>query len=170
MKNMCCPQCGYPDLVRARVRVQGGIEFKEGARCVTCGHRFGVEHAVFNTLRHATISEPYATAGDLHDYMCHFPMTRVQAIICAVAAALGLVVGVWLGIIWDQWLAGLVFFPIAYLGWWVGHWISPPKRIIPGHCPKCLYNLRGISGDRCPECGTTVDLREACDGDTKLKE
>lgn len=27
------------------------------------------------------------------------------------------------------------------------------------HCPKCEYNLTGLSDDRCPECGTTFDRR-----------
>jgi hypothetical protein len=26
-------------------------------------------------------------------------------------------------------------------------------------CPKCEYNLRGLTGDRCPECGDQLVLR-----------
>jgi len=27
------------------------------------------------------------------------------------------------------------------------------------YCPECGYNLTGLGGDRCPECGVGVDLR-----------
>ena len=161
MKDLRCPQCGYPDLVRARVRIQGGIDFTDGALCVTCGSRFQVGRAVFRKLRYATVGEPYVTAADLHYYMYNFPMTRVQGITCSIASVVGLVVGLWLALTWDQWLMGLVFFPVLYIGWWVGHWISPPERTIPGHCPKCMYNLRGTDTTKCPECGETIDSQVA---------
>jgi len=38
-----------------------------------------------------------------------------------------------------------------------GEWIV--KKIIPSnrpYCPECAYDLRGMSGDRCPECGTVI--------------
>ncbi len=163
MEKMRCPRCGYPDLVRARVRTLGGIVLKPGARCVTCGYRFHVSRTVFKKLRYAALAEPYGTVDDLDDYMHHFPLTRTQIVTCSIAALLGLVVGVWLANIWDSLLVGWIFFPILYCGWWLGRWISPASRIVPGRCPKCLYNLRGIGRSRCPECGTTIDLEQARD-------
>lgn len=31
------------------------------------------------------------------------------------------------------------------------HWIE--KRLLERRCPRCLYDLRHLPGDRCPECG-----------------
>jgi len=168
MQNQHCPQCGHHNLVRARIRVLRGIGFARGAICVTCGHRFRVSRAVFSNLRLATPGEPFVTVTDLYDYMYHVRMTWVHIVICCIASALGLLLGVWLGIVWNQWLGGLVFLPVLGLGWWFGHWLSPPKRTIPGHCSRCLYNLRGVTGGRCPECGATVNSQVArnCAEDT----
>jgi len=153
----CCPECGYPDLVRTRVRPERSLDTKEGALCVTCGHRFPVDHAVFKALRYPTTRDSYVSVGDLHHYMYNFPMSRTQVITSCVAGVLGGIFGVWLGLVCDQWLAGLIFFPILYLGWWLGHWLDPPKRVIPGRCPKCQYNLRGVAGNQCPECGEPIE-------------
>ena len=155
-ENAVCPECGYPDLVRTRVWVRGNTDTGDGALCVTCGHRFPVGRTIFRGLRYPTTKDPYVTASDLHHYMYHFPMTPAQVVTSCIAGILGLVIGTWLAIVCDNWLVGLIFFPILYLGWWVGHWISPPKRVIPGRCPKCQYNLRGVAGNRCPECGTEI--------------
>lgn len=27
---------------------------------------------------------------------------------------------------------------------------------LDGQCPSCSYNLRGVKGPKCPECGTTI--------------
>lgn len=34
-----------------------------------------------------------------------------------------------------------------------GLWWKAGKRIAPGHCRECGYDLRGLSGEKCPECG-----------------
>jgi len=170
MERIRCPQCGYPDLVKGRVRVLGGIALARAARCVTCGFRFRVGRKTFGTLRYAAPGEPYGTVDDLEYYASHFQMTHAQVITVSTASVVLLVGGSWCAAIWGDWaiaVCGVVFLPVIYLSWWLGHWISPPERKISGYCTKCLYNLRGISGDRCPECGTTVDLHEARDGDTE---
>ena len=41
-----------------------------------------------------------------------------------------------------------VVFPTAIL-WYLDH-----RRIPPGHCKKCGYDLTGNTSGRCPECGT----------------
>lgn len=164
MEQIRCPRCGYPDLVRARVRILGGLGLARGACCVTCGFRFRVDRRASERLRYAVQGEPYGTVDDLDYYTCHFPMTRAQATTVITASVVMLVVGSWCAFNWGE-LAlavfGIVFLPMLYLSWWVGHWISPPKRSLPGFCPKCLYNLRGISGNRCPECGAIFPAEDA---------
>jgi len=45
---------------------------------------------------------------------------------------------------------GLVGVPTVVL-WW-----RDRRRIPPGHCRKCGYNLTGNVSGVCPECGTAV--------------
>ncbi|MBP7746729.1 MAG: hypothetical protein KA383_11420 [Phycisphaerae bacterium] len=35
-------------------------------------------------------------------------------------------------------------------------WALKPKRIVPGHCTGCGYDLTGNVSGRCPECGTAT--------------
>lgn len=32
-----------------------------------------------------------------------------------------------------------------------------PPRLPPGHCHRCRYDLSGIAGTVCPECGAAID-------------
>lgn len=32
-------------------------------------------------------------------------------------------------------------------------WLDRRRRIPPGHCQRCGYNLKGLTEARCPECG-----------------
>ncbi len=47
------------------------------------------------------------------------------------------------------WLLFLFTFPGAAFLWWLDR-----RRIPPGHCRNCGYNLTGNVSGRCPECGT----------------
>jgi len=47
-------------------------------------------------------------------------------------------------------LLTLCLAPTAYL-WW-----RRSRRIPPGHCKTCGYNLTGNVSGRCPECGSAV--------------
>lgn len=154
-----CPQCGHPDLVRARVPILAGLFVWRGARCVTCGFRFRVGRKLFGALRYAAPSEPFGTMADLEDYTCRFPMTYTQLVMVTMTSVLLLGLAIWFGIICDEWalaVFGVIYLPAIYLAWWAGHWIDPPKRTIPGRCPKCQYNLRGLPESRCPECGSPI--------------
>jgi hypothetical protein len=33
------------------------------------------------------------------------------------------------------------------------------RHVPPGHCRKCRYDLQGLSGDRCPECGAASNMQ-----------
>ncbi len=44
-------------------------------------------------------------------------------------------------------LLGVVALPTAFM------FYRDRKRIPPGHCKKCGYNLTGAEHERCPECG-----------------
>lgn len=62
---------------------------------------------------------------------------------------------------------------IAFPAWWavalslvatVGlFFIDRRRRIPPGHCRKCGYDLRGAVSDRCSECGTLIAAEAARD-------
>jgi hypothetical protein len=47
------------------------------------------------------------------------------------------------------WLLMALFGGGAAFMWWRSRRIS-----LPGHCRKCGYNLEGLAGGPCPECGT----------------
>jgi len=52
------------------------------------------------------------------------------------------------------WIPFLLFaIPTVYL-WWIDR-----RRIPPGHCQKCGYNLTGNVSGVCPECGEKVDTQ-----------
>ena len=46
----------------------------------------------------------------------------------------------------------LFFVPSAYL--FLVFWYSDRRRLPPGHCQACGYDLIGNTSGRCPECGT----------------
>jgi len=35
-------------------------------------------------------------------------------------------------------------------------WLDRRRRIPPGHCQRCSYNLTGNTSGVCPECGTPI--------------
>src|SRR5437899_651347 len=45
------------------------------------------------------------------------------------------------------WMVWAGFLPVAGALWYLD-----PRRL-PGHCPKCGYDLTGNTTGRCPECG-----------------
>jgi len=49
------------------------------------------------------------------------------------------------------WLPFLLFATPAAI-WWVGDW----RRLTPGFCRECGYNLTGNTSGICPECGTAI--------------
>ena len=55
----------------------------------------------------------------------------------------------WSGAIYGPLIVGPGFVVAVLLGL-----IFVPRRISPGHCQKCAYNLHGLTEARCPECGT----------------
>lgn len=159
--SVSCPQCGYTDVVKARISGAIGIFVTAGARCTTCGHRFRVAREVFRALRLPEPGEPHQLVDDFVAHTLHSFMTKTQIVICSIGSILGLCLEYWLSITWEKWLpVGLVFLPSVYFAWRFGRYVSPPGVLAPGRCPKCLYNLRGLIGGRCPECGCAVENLE----------
>jgi len=50
----------------------------------------------------------------------------------------------------------------AFFKWWLVR-----RRIRPGHCRHCSYNLTGNISGVCPECGTRIGIPRA---ETKTRE
>jgi hypothetical protein len=40
----------------------------------------------------------------------------------------------------------------------VGSFVKSARAPVPGCCAKCDYDLRGITSERCPECGKQIDI------------
>ncbi len=51
------------------------------------------------------------------------------------------------------WLLLAVFVPVTLVLFY-----RDRKRIPPGHCSTCGYNLTGAEHERCPECGETCEV------------
>jgi len=151
-----CPDCGSEELVRAQK--QAGLLFRlwPQARCLDCGRRFSVSKDAWERLRVPELGEPWENWSDRHEYMLHTRMSKCQI----VTTLLSLGIGIWASIVlefrFNQPVLGAVFLPIVFGGWWLGHWLSPRRAVIPGKCRHCRYDLRGLTSDRCPECGTPI--------------
>ena len=48
-----------------------------------------------------------------------------------------------------------LLFPLTYISTGI-LWYRDRRRILPGHCPTCGYNLTGNESGACPECATRV--------------
>jgi hypothetical protein len=49
-----------------------------------------------------------------------------------------------------------LWLPAAVLCWPGYRALRRLRRVLPGHCPICRYDLQGNESGRCPECGTAV--------------
>lgn len=89
-------------------------------------------------------------------------LTTGLLLIIWIPAGLGAVFG---SLVTELWSAQLLGVPAGMLGaGYVGvllarHFSQPPERE-PGHCPNCGYDLRGLTKDRCPECGEPFNFRQ----------
>ncbi|MGB2987893.1 MAG: hypothetical protein WBE26_18650 [Phycisphaerae bacterium] len=150
-----CPACGARELVQAYVPTSFRLAYRKGARCLVCGERFPVSDKVFANLRQPVLGEPNEIYADRYRYMLASHMRPLHIVICLGGLFVGLTFGGVLAARFDEPMLMAVFFPITCLGWWFGRWLQPPAERIPGKCPKCRYDLRGLTGSRCPECGTS---------------
>lgn len=51
---------------------------------------------------------------------------------------------------------------LLIFGWYgltlIAYFVSASSETVPGCCSRCDYDLRGIDGGRCPECGHVVGV------------
>jgi len=161
--GISCPDCGAAELVRAQVATRLDLGRSKAARCLVCGKRFRVGKNDFLNLREPLLGEPYETLQDRYGHMLNLAMRPLHAGICVVGLMLGIAVGVHLALRFDEPLLTAVFLPVTWLGWWIGRWVQPPRENIAGKCTRCRYDLRGLDGDTCPECGEHI--RRSANGD-----
>lgn len=56
----------------------------------------------------------------------------------------------------DAWILILLWFPLTVIGVPTLLAWRRDRRVPPGHCRKCRYDLTGNESGVCPECGTAV--------------
>jgi len=56
---------------------------------------------------------------------------------------------------WNAYLPLWLLLLVAAVATFILFWLDR-RRIPPGHCQTCAYNLTGNVSGRCPECGTAV--------------
>jgi len=154
--SVSCPVCEARELVQAYVATSFWHGCRKGARCVACGERFPVGDEVFAKLRQPVLGEPNETYMDKYRYMLATHMRPLHTAVCLAGLFVGLGLGGVLATRFDEPMLMVVFFPITCVGWWFGRWLRPPTEHIPGKCPTCRYDLRGLKENRCPECGNTL--------------
>lgn len=55
-------------------------------------------------------------------------------------------------------IRSITMYPVYPLGLAVVLWAIRFRRVPPGHCKRCRYDLRGLpAGTACPECGHFAD-------------
>jgi len=148
-----CPACQASELVQAYVAAGLDLRWRKGARCLVCGERFPVSNREFAGLREPAFGEPNETYIDRYMYMLRTHMRALHVAVCLCALLVGLAVGGVMVARFDEPMLIVVFVPIMCFGWWLGRWLQPPMEVIPGKCPTCQYDLRGLKVTRCPECG-----------------
>ena len=108
-----------------------------------------VDHCLYFTLQSAEQPHPYLTPKQL---------VQLKYVIARLAPQSLTPHHVWRPFIADGvlvmplWICLVITaVPTGYL-WW-----RDRRRIPPGHCRKCGYNLTGNVSGVCPECGEKVD-------------
>ena len=61
---------------------------------------------------------------------------------------------IWRGLIINTLIGAALWFGLLTLGLWGWRSIRGTNRRLQGACVKCGYDLRGVTGGVCPECGT----------------
>jgi hypothetical protein len=61
----------------------------------------------------------------------------------------------WPGFLVDALVYGVVWFGVL----WMAGRVRRGRRVRAGLCPVCRYDLKGLSGGVCPECGAAVEAR-----------
>lgn len=149
-----CGRCGSDEVVRTPMAASGRLlGFRARVRCLVCGYHFRLPHAIVLKVRESEPGEAWESAADYYCRMMHARMTWVQALLTVTTLVAVMWVIFWCALRFDQPLVGVLCLPALMAAWWVGRWLRPVHRCIPGHCAECDYDLRGSAGDRCPECG-----------------
>lgn len=70
---------------------------------------------------------------------------------------------VWKGVAYNAVLAGFALLMIISCRWLIDGVVWPwqARRLRQGVCIKCGYSLVGLNAEKCPECGTVIELKMA---------
>lgn len=155
-----CPNCRDTHIVQGPYTTRFW-ESEQGpvARCLTCGYRGAIGRCQWRRLPESSLGDPHETLSDKADHLVHDTMTRGQIVLCVGGLFLGpVVVALAASSLASDprfgGLGGVLGFPGGIVGgWYLGRWLFPPRKKPGLRCIRCGYDLRWLSGDRCPECG-----------------
>ena len=151
-QKLSCPNCKSDELVRIKPYPLL-IWTKRKARCLVCGNRFAVTLQHYTALRDFALGEQHELISDKISYMFHKPMTAGQLVVLVCGILIFGTIAIYYG-------CNLILYTAIPLCWWIGRIFYPPIEKVPGKCPKCRYDMRGATTDRCSECGCSLNLRD----------